>query len=105
MAGRGQDLHDIRGLSPAGSACQAILGTVRSLVTPTPHGHWFSAGVVSDGSYGVRRGLVFSLPIRTEDGLTWSIVQRHYLDDHAQARIAETAAALEDEAVIVNQFL
>ncbi len=105
VAGRGQVIHDVRGASPAASAAQAILGTVRSLTTPTPYGHWFSAGVVSDGSYGIPHGLVFSVPIRTDDGETWSVVQTHYLDGRAQARIAANAAELEQQAAIVSDFL
>ena len=105
VAGRGRVLYDALGASPAASAAQAILGAVRSLTTPTPHGHWFSAAVVSDGSYGVPRGLVFSVPLRTEDGRTWSVVQSHYLDDHAQGRIAANVAALEQEAVVVTDLM
>ena len=85
VAGRGQDAHERPGRVPAGSAAQAILGTVRSLTTPTPYRALVQRRVLSDGSYGVPRGLVFSFPLRTEDGRTWSIVQSHYLDDHAQA--------------------
>ena len=71
---RGRQILRVRGSSPAASAAQAIIGTVRSLITPTPLGNRFSAAVVSDGSYGVPRGLIFSFPLRTEDGKTWSIV-------------------------------
>ena len=105
VSGRGHVLYDSRGASPAASAAQAILGSVRALTTPTPLGHWFNAAVVSDGSYGVPRGLVFSLPLRTEDGRTWSVVQSHYLDDHAERRIAENVAALEQEAVVVADLM
>ena len=60
VAGRGRVLYDALRASPAASAAQAVLGAVRSLTTATPHGHWFSAAVVSDGSYGVPRGLVLA---------------------------------------------
>ena len=52
VAGRGRVLYNATGVSPAASTAQAIIGSVRSLTTPTPLGHWFSAAVVSDGSYG-----------------------------------------------------
>jgi malate dehydrogenase len=105
VAGRGQKIYDLRGASPAGSVAHAILGTIRSLVTPTPYEHWFSAAVASDGSYDVPRGLVFGFPIRTEDGHTCSIVQNLFLDDHAQARIAENVTALEYDAAIVADLM
>jgi len=105
VASRGQKLNEIRGASPAGSSAQAILGTIRSLTTPTPYEHWFSAAVPSDGSYGVPRDLVFGFPIRTEDGQTCSIVQNQFLDDHAQARIAENVSVLEYEAAILADLM
>ena len=105
VAARGVQLENMRGQTPAGSTAQAILGAVRSLASPSPFCFRFSAGVVSDGSYGVPRGLVFSFPLRSEDGQTWSIVQDLYLDDHAQCRIEANVAELEQEAVIVADIL
>lgn len=43
-------------------------------VLGTPCGQWVSMGVVSDGSYGVTPGLVFSYPVKCSGG-KWSIVQ------------------------------
>jgi malate dehydrogenase len=105
VAGRGLFLDAARGASPAASTAQAILGAVRSLVLPSPVNFRFSSGVVSDGSYGVPRGLVFSFPLRSEDGRSWSIVQDMYLDDHAMNRIAANVVELEQEAVIVGDLL
>lgn len=99
---RGREIFDLRNTTPSASTAQAILGTVRSLVTRTPHHRRFGASVVSDGSYGVRRGLVFGMPLRSDDGLSWSIVQDLYLDDYAQDRIAENAQEIEAEAAFVG---
>ena len=105
VARRGLHLFQARGASPAGSAAQAIIASVRSITTPTPYMNRFSAAVVSDGSYRVPRGLFFSFPLRTEDGKTWSIVQGLYLDGHAQERIAANVTELENEAAAVNSLL
>jgi malate dehydrogenase len=105
VSGRDETVRGTRGLSPAASAAQAILGTVRSLTTPTPLGHWFSAAVVSDGSYGVPRGLVFGFPVHTEDGRSRSIVESLYLDEHTQNRIAANVAELELEALCVADLI
>jgi malate dehydrogenase len=105
IAHRGPALYDARGASPAASEAQAILGTVRSITKPTPYERWFSAAVHSDGSYGVPRGLIFSFPLRTEDGRTWSIIQKHYLSRHAQERIAQNVSELEHEAIVVAEFI
>jgi malate dehydrogenase len=105
VRGRGHQILNARGASPAGSAAQAIIGTVRSITLPTPHGHRFSAAILSDGSYGVPRGLIFGFPLRTEDGHTWSIVHALFHDDYALERLAENVAELEQEAAVVNDLL
>lgn len=105
VATRGALLLEKLGASPAGSAAQAIIASIRSITTPTPVMQRFSAAVVSDGSYGVPRGLVFGFPLRTEDGKTWSIVENLYLDLHAQERLAANVAELEYEASAVTDFL
>jgi malate dehydrogenase len=105
VARRGLQLFQARGASPAASAAQAIISTIRSLTTPTVIKHRFSAAVLSDGSYEVPRGLVFSFPLRTEDGKTWSIVKDLFLDGYAQSRLAANVCELEHEAAIVNSML
>ena len=105
VCNRGVQLMQARGGSPAGSAAQAIIATVRSITCPTPFEHRFGAGVVSDGNYGVPHGLIFSFPLRTEDGKSWSIVRGLYLNDYAQQRIAENVAELEFEAAAATDLL
>ena len=105
VANRTRDIMTLCGDSPAGSVSQAILGTVRSITSPTPFTRWFGAGVVSDGSYGVPRGLVFGFPLITQDGRIWSIVPNHYIDSHAQHRISQNIAELELEASSVSHLL
>ena len=105
VVGRDREILAIRGTTPAGSVSQAILGTIRSLTTPTPFDRWFAAGVVSDGSYGVPRGLVFGFPVLTPDGRIWSIVEGLYIDKVAGERIAANVAELEHEAAAVSHLL
>jgi malate dehydrogenase len=102
---RGLQLLRVRGASPAGSAAQAIIGTIRAIICPTPFEQRFSAAVVSDGSYRVPRGLIFGFPLRTEDGTSWSIVQGLYHEDYGLNRIAQNIAELEQEAAIVVDLL
>lgn len=95
---------ELSGKTPAATAAQAILGTVRSLVIPTSFQRRFGAGVVSDGSYGVPSGLVFGFPLRTEEGRTWSIVQNLYHDDFAKERIQASIAELQHEAALATPY-
>ena len=66
VAKRGAAVIKARGASSAASAANAALDSVRSLHVPTPGGDWFSAGVVSDGSYGIPAGLIYSFPLASE---------------------------------------
>ncbi len=102
VARRESEVFRLRGSTPAATAVQAILETIRSIVTPTPFGRRFGAAVCADGSYGVPHGLIFGLPLRTEDGRSWSIVEGLYLDDYASARLTENVDDLEREAVVAG---
>jgi malate dehydrogenase len=102
IARRASDVFRLRGSAPAATAIQAILGTIRSISNPTPFGRRFGAAVCSDGSYGVPQGLVFGLPLRTEDGRSWSIVDGLYLDEYASSRLAENIDDLQREAVVAG---
>jgi malate dehydrogenase len=105
VAKRGSAVIKARGGSSAASAASAALDSIRSSVTPTPADDWFSAGVVSDGSYGVPAGLIYSFPLRTEDGKSWSIVQGLPIDDDARKRIDASAQELISERDAVTDLL
>jgi len=104
VARRSAEVFELRGGSPAATAAQAILSTVRSLTMPTPFGRRFAAAVCSDGSYGVPRGLVFGFPLRTDDGRNWTIVPDLYLDEFAQTKIDRNVTELEYEAVLAQEW-
>ena len=55
---RGAAIIKARGASSAASAANAAVDTVRTLVTPTAAGDWYSVAICSDGSYGVEKGLM-----------------------------------------------
>src|SRR5438552_12941932 len=55
---RGAAIIKARGASSAGSAANAIIDSVRSIIEPTPAGNWHSVCLCSDGSYGVDQGLI-----------------------------------------------
>ena len=93
-----------RGSSSAASAANAVVDTVRSLTTPTPAGDWTSVCVVSDGSYGVEKGIISGFPIRT-DGQNWEIVQGLAINDFAQAKIDLTITELQEERDAVTALL
>ena len=55
-------------MSAANAVCDHMYGWIRG----TPRGQWTSMGVVSDGSYGVQKGLVFSYPVTCRNG-KWKV--------------------------------
>ena len=105
VAKRGSAVIKARGASSAASAANAALDSVRSASFPTKSGDWFSAGVVSDGSYGIPAGLIYSFPLTSTDGKSWSIVQNLPIDDDARARLDASAKELQDERDAVKDLL
>ena len=57
-----------RGKSSAMSAATAIADHLRDWTFGTNPGEWVSMGVVSDGAYGIERGLIYSFPVVIRDG-------------------------------------
>jgi len=102
---RGAAVIGARGASSAFSAAQALVDHVRSLLMPTAGGDWFSAAVVSDGSYGVAKGLVSSFPLRSKGDGGHEIVKNVMLNEFAKAKLAATIAELEKERDLVKDLL
>jgi malate dehydrogenase len=104
VAKRGAAVIKARGASSAASAANAAIESVRSAAFVTKEGDWFSAGVVSDGSYGIPTGLIYSFPLRS-GGSTWSIVPGQPIDDEARKRLDASAAELQAERDAVKDLL
>jgi malate dehydrogenase len=101
---RGAAIIKARGASSAASAANAVVDTVRSLVTPTAPGDWHSVAVCSEGSYGIEKGLLTSFPIKTV-GDKWEIVQDVPLTDFSQEKIAASIDELKEEKALVAELL
>lgn len=102
---RGAAVIEARGLSSAASAANAAIDTVRCLVTPTPKGQWFSVGVCSNGEYGTPKGIITSLPVRTDDGKTWYVVEGLDINEFSRQKIDASNAELLSESAAVKQIL
>src|SRR5204863_7411564 len=101
---RGAAIIKARGASSAGSAANAIIDSVRSIIEPTPGGDWHSVCLCSDGSYGVEKDLVCSFPVRS-DGGKCSIVQGVPINEFSRARIDATVRELKEEQAMVAELL
>lgn len=102
---RGAAIIQARGKSSAMSAANAALDHVKSFEAVTPEGHWFSAAVPSDGSYGITEGLLFSMPVRSLGGGEYEIVKGLTWSDFAKEKVAATEAELISERDTVADLL
>ena len=102
---RGAAIIKARGASSAASAANGVVDTVKALSSPTAVGDWFSVVVCSDGSYGIDEGLIASMPIRTEDGVNWSVVQDVPVDAFSREKIDASVAELRAERDAVADLL
>ena len=100
VAGRGAAIIDARGSSSAASAANAAIDHMRDWIRGTKADDWTSAGIVSDGWYGVPAGLVCSFPV-TSAGGDWQVVPDLQIDAFSRSRIDASVAELLDERAAV----
>ncbi|MET9267446.1 malate dehydrogenase [Amycolatopsis sp. NPDC004079] len=103
VAKRGAAIIEARGLSSAASAASAAIDHVYTWVNGTAEGDWTSAGVVSDGSYGVPEGLISSFPVTAKGG-KYEIVQGLEIDEFSRPRIDASVAELAEERDAVRKL-
>ncbi|MBC7631192.1 malate dehydrogenase [Aeromicrobium sp.] len=103
VAKRGAAIIEARGSSSAASAASATIDAAHDWLFGTPEGDWASMAVVSDGSYGIPEGLIYSYPVTTKGG-DWEIVQGLEIDDFSRARMDATAAELVEERDAVKDL-
>jgi malate dehydrogenase len=101
---RGAAIIKARGLSSAASAANAAIATVNFLSTPTPAGDWHSVAVLSDGSYGIPKGIMYSFPIRS-NGKNWEIVQGLPIDPFIREKLDASAKELLEEKELVKELI
>ena len=101
---RGAKIIEARGASSAASAANAVIGSVRSLLSATPEGDCASLAVVSHGEYGVPGELVFGFPVAS-DGTDWHVIEGLDHSDFASERIAATTQELVAEREAVRDLL
>jgi malate dehydrogenase len=102
---RGAAIIKARGASSAASAANAVVDTVRSLVTPTPEGDWHSVSVCSHGEYDIPAGLICSFPIRTISPTSWETAKWVPINSYSRAKIDASLAELMEEKSLVSELL
>lgn len=102
---RGAAIIKARGLSSAASAANAVVDTVASLTNETPAGDWHSVAVCSPGAYGIEKGLMASMPIRTNADGSWSVVEGVPVNEFSQGKIDATINELLEEREAVKGLI
>jgi malate dehydrogenase len=101
---RGAAIIKARGLSSAASAANAVVDTVRSLITDTPREDWHSVALCSTGEYGVEKGLICSFPVRVKDGRP-EVVQNVLMNEFSRGKIEASVNELKEEKSLVSELL
>ncbi|MEE4381663.1 MAG: malate dehydrogenase [Pseudomonadales bacterium] len=101
---RGAAIIEARGASSAASAANAALDHMHDWALGSAPGDTVSMGVYSDGSYGIREGLIYSFPVTCAGG-DWQIVQGCEVNDFSRARMQATEQELVEEMSAVEHLL
>jgi malate dehydrogenase len=101
---RGAAIIKARGSSSAASAAAAAIDHVHTWVTGTAEGDWVSMAVPSDGSYGIKPGVIYSYPVTIKDG-DYTIVQGLEIDAFSRARMDASEKELLEERDGVKDLL
>ncbi|KAF7992849.1 hypothetical protein HCN44_005193 [Aphidius gifuensis] len=101
---RGAAVIAARKNSSAMSAANAAADHMRDWFVGTKPGQYVSMGVVSDGSYGIPKDIVFSFPVTIKDK-QYTIVQGLEINDFAKTKLDITVKELEEERADAHSVL
>lgn len=93
---RGSEVLKARGQSSAASAANAAIDQMKAWIFGTEEGDWVSMGILSDGSYGIEPGLVFSHPVTCRNG-EFTIVKGLDINDFSLQKMRLSEAELKEE--------
>ncbi len=101
---RGKAIIEARGASSAASAASAAIDHMHDWALGTAEGDWVSMAIPSDGSYGVKPGIIYSFPCTCKNG-QYHIVQGLTTDDFSSAKMKATEEELREERASVEALL
>jgi len=100
---RGAAIIEARGLSSAASAANAAIDHIRDWVLGS-QGEWVTMGVPSDGSYGIPEGIIYGVPVTTENG-RYTRIQDLDIDAFSRERMDFTLQELLEERDGIQHLL
>jgi malate dehydrogenase len=100
---RGAAIIKARGASSAASAASAAIDHVRTWVHGTAEGDWTSMAIPSDGSYGIKPGVIYGYPVIVENGV-YTIVKDLEIGAFSRERMDATEKELREERAGVEHL-
>lgn len=100
---RGAAIIKARGASSAASAASAAIDHMRNWALGTADGDWVSMAIPSDGSYGIKEGIIFGYPVTCANG-QYEIVQGLSVDEFSSEKIKATETELREERDAVKHL-
>ena len=99
---RGAAIIKARGASSAASAASSAIDHMRDWALGTDG--VVSMAIPSDGSYGIKEGIVYSYPVRCQNG-DYEIVQGLEIDEFSRGKMQATEDELREERAAVEHLL
>jgi malate dehydrogenase len=99
---RGAAIIKARGASSAASAASSAIDHMRDWALGTDQ--VVSMAIPSDGSYGIEEGIIYSYPVRCQNG-DYEIVQGLEIDEFSRAKMKATEDELREERAAVEHLL
>jgi malate dehydrogenase len=100
---RGAAIIKARGASSAASAASAAIDHMRSWALGSADGDWVSMGIPSDGSYGIKPGVIYGYPVICKNG-KFTIVQGLEINAFSRERMDATEKELREERAGVEHL-
>jgi len=101
---RGAEVIQARGASSAASAASAAINHMHDWMLGTPPDDWVSMAIPTDGSYGIKPGIIYSYPCTCKHG-QFQIVQGLTTDDFSSQKMKVTEDELREERASVESML
>ena len=100
---RGAAIIKARGASSAASAASAAIDHIHTWVHGTAEGDWESMAIPSDGSYGIKPGVIYGYPVTVKNG-AYTIVQGLEINAFSRERMDATEKELREERAGVEHL-
>jgi len=102
---RGMSIIEARqGRSSAASAANAVINHMQDWIFGTRENDWTSMGILSDGSYGIPEGVIYSFPVTCQNG-RHEIVQGLALSDADKEKMRKSYDELVSEQNAIKHIL